>query len=438
LDRLDPLQEGLAALAQHLTDRREAILRAWRAAVRGDPSLRTGAALPVSQLHDHIPGLLDAFAQALQAGSGEERAASKAEQVEDAAAHGLNRWHQGYDLREVTRELGRLHLCLIDELAGFERARPGLERDVMFAARRRLAELFNDGVSESTAEYFALQQVEATGHVRDLERALERVRELEQQRGELWRQAAHDLRGNLGVVSNATVVLGREDLEGPLRDKFLRLLTRNVSSLHALLDDVLDFARLQAGQEHRQVQPFDAADLLRELCEDHQPLATERGLALSAEGPPSWVVEGDAVKVRRVAQNLVLNALRYTVHGGVTVRWGESAPDDARRWMLTVEDTGPGFHAGPGAPLAGAMEQATADSKLLDDQDGDAGPHGNAQGAGRQPARDDRPVRQQAGEGVGLSIVKRLCELLDATVELESAPAAGTTFKVLFPRRYAH
>lgn len=437
MDRLDPLHEGLAALAQHLADRRDAIMRAWRTAVRGDPELKTGAALPVSQLHDHIPGLLESFAQALLARPGDERAAAKKDQVEDAAAHGLNRWHQGYDLREVTRELGRLHLCLIAELESFDRARPDLPREVMFAARRSLAELFNDGVSESTAEYFALQQLEATGHVRDLERALEQVRELEQQRGELWRQAAHDLRGNLGVVSNATVVLRRDDLASPLRDKFLRLLARNVSSLHALLDDVLDFARLQAGQEHRQVQPFDAAALLRELCEDHQPFAAERGLSLTPEGPPTWVVEGDAVKVRRVAQNLVLNALKYTVRGGVILRWGESAADDARRWMLTVEDTGPGFHAGPGAPLAGAMEQATVEAKLLDDN-AQGEQHGGAREPGREPAQDKRPVHQQAGEGVGLSIVKRLCELLDATVELESTPTAGTTFRVLFPRRYAN
>lgn len=436
MDRLDPLHEGLAALAQYLADRRKEILRAWRAAVRGDPELTTGDSLPISQLHDHIPALLESFAQALLARPGEERAASKADQAEDAAAHGLQRWQQGYDLREVTRELGLLHLCLVDELERFERARPERSDEVLFKARRRLAELFNYGVSESTAEYFALQQVEAAGHVGDLERALQQVRELEQQRAELWRQAAHDLRGNLGVVSNATSGLTREDLASPLRDKFLRLLTRNVSSLHALLDDVIDFARLQAGQEHRQVQPFDAAVLLRELCEGCQPFAAERGLLLNVDGPQTLMVEGDAIKVRRVAQNLLLNALKYTREGGVSVSWGESAVDDGRRWMLSVKDTGPGFHAGPGAPLAGAMELATVEAKLLEDGGTVEHPAGE-QDMERQASRDDRPVHQQPGEGVGLSIVKRLCELLDATVELESGPTAGTTFRVLFPRRYA-
>lgn len=433
---VDPLHEGIALLARYLADRRESILRAWLSAVRGDPELRTGDSLPMSQLHDHIPGLLESFAQALLARPGAECAASKLEQAEDAAAHGLHRWQQGYDLREVTRELGRLHLCLVDELERFGRTHRELDAEVLPTARRRLAELFNDGVSESTAQYYALQQVEAAGHVRDLEEALERVRDLEQQRGELWRQLAHDLRGNLGVVANATTGLAREDVAGPLREKFLHLLTRNVSALHALLDDVIDFARLQAGLERRQVQPFDAAALLRELCEGHQHFAAERGLRLDADGPLTWVVEGDAIKVRRVAQNLLSNALRYTRKGSVCVRWGASAADDGRRWMLSVEDTGPGLHAGPGAPLSGAMEIATAEAKLLAGGDA-AGQHDSGPDTAQASLRDERPAHPQAGEGVGLSIVKRLCELLDATVELESAPATGTTFRVLFPRRYA-
>ena len=137
MDRVDPLQEGLAILTQHLADRREAILHAWRMAVRRDPELTTGDALPLPQLHDHIPNLLDAYARALESGPGLERAAARDDQLEDAAAHGLQRWHQGYNLGEVARELGRLHLCLVDELEGFERAHPDIAEEVRFIARRR-------------------------------------------------------------------------------------------------------------------------------------------------------------------------------------------------------------------------------------------------------------------------------------------------------------
>ena len=63
--------------------------------------------------------------------------------------------------------------------------------------------------------------------------------------------------------------------------------------------------------------------------------------------------------------------------------------------------------------------------------------HVNGEVGGTDPARtDSRPVHQQTGEGIGLSIVKRLCELLDATVELESTVDVGTTFRVLLSRRY--
>jgi signal transduction histidine kinase len=103
-----------------------------------------------------------------------------------------------------------------------------------------------------------------------------------------------------------------------------------------------------------------------------------------------------------------------------------------------VRDSGPGFHAGPGAPLAGAMEAATEEAKLV--QERDVGSHSASSAIGGEeaaPAPDAREVHQVRGEGIGLSIVKRLCELLDAAIELDTTPNVGTTFRVVFPRRYA-
>ncbi|HEX2237249.1 MAG TPA: HAMP domain-containing sensor histidine kinase [Gammaproteobacteria bacterium] len=118
-------------------------------------------------------------------------------------------------------------------------------------------------------------------------------------------------------------------------------------------------ARLQAGQEQREVAPFDAAELLRELSENLQSFASERGLYLKADGPATLPVEGDVIKTRRIAQNLLLNAPKYTQQGGVTISWEDSQEDDTERWMLRVQDTGPAFHAGPGAPSVGALIDAT-------------------------------------------------------------------------------
>ena len=101
---MPPREMEFAALAAYIAQRRGAILQAWRKAVTADPTLTSGASLPRSQLHDHIPALLVDFEQRLAAG----RAAGAADVVDakkvqkgDAAAHGLHRWQQGFDLAEV-------------------------------------------------------------------------------------------------------------------------------------------------------------------------------------------------------------------------------------------------------------------------------------------------------------------------------------------------
>jgi signal transduction histidine kinase len=205
--------------------------------------------------------------------------------------------------------------------------------------------------------------------------------------------------------------------------------------LYSLLEDVMDLARLQAGQEHRDVKAFDAAVVLKELCERMQPVAAERGLFLKTDGPDTLAVEGDGVKAVRIAQNLLLNALKYTVRGGVTVSWGDSRRNDADRWMLCVTDTGPGFHAGPGAPIAAALEEATEESRHVD-QVAKSGPDQAPDDTRQSKPVDVRPVNQEGGEGIGLSIVKRLCELLDASIELDSTLGEGTTVRIVFPRSY--
>jgi signal transduction histidine kinase len=294
------------------------------------------------------------------------------------------------------------------------------------------------GIEVSVQEYFALQQREAAGHVKDLESALEEIRELERQRGETWQQAAHDLRGTLAVVANVTVGLTRHGKRDSTRDDFVRILMRNVTSLHHLLDDVTTLARLQAGRESRQIEPIDVTTIIQPLCEGIRPLAAQRGLYLKCDGPDGFAAEGDAVKIRRIGQNLLLNAVKYAHAGGITVTWGDSTSDDPKRWALSIKDTGPGFHTDSGQPIAAMLESSS--EPLLASEMTPSAPREPAGAPGKPAAvkgAEIRSSRGQAGEGIGLSIVKRLCEMLDATIEMESVPKVGTTFRILFPRRYA-
>ncbi len=421
-----------STLAEYLRSRRAAILEAWQAAVKRDPALTTGESLPRSQLFDHIPAMLSTFERQLRGPSAGEATPADRAALESAAQHGLQRWQQGYDLREVTRELGKLNECVVAELDAYTRVNPHLSHAVIADGRRIWAALCSTGIEESVGQYFQLQQQEAAGQLEDLESALAEIRELEQQRADLWRQAAHDLRGNLGVVANATIGLTHSGLREATRDDFIRILMRNVTTLHHLLDDVTSLARLQAGQEQRRIEPIDVSPILTQLCEGIRPVAQQNRLFLRADGPPGFAADGDAVKIRRIAQNLILNAVKFTRDGGVTVSWGESSANDALRWELCVTDTGPGFHSSSGEPLAQALQNASTGK-------GDAVADGPANSTnGKSGAHAGTGAHGETGEGLGLSIVKRLCELLNATIEVRSVRDVGTTFRILFPKKYTN
>jgi signal transduction histidine kinase len=346
------------------------------------------------------------------------------------------RWQQGYRLQELMQDWGHLHLCLVQELEQFAAQHPELSSAAMSIARVRLTQLSNEGISQSAVEYAQLQQSEAAGRLTALEQALTRLQEMEQQRAQTWREAAHDLRGNLGVVKNVTAGLNRQGLPEASRDQLQAMLKRGVDSLHLLLNDLVDLARLEAGHEHRQVTRFDAAHVLRELCAGFEPLAAERSLFLKYEGDDTLGVDGDSIKLKRIAQNLILNALHYTDRGGVRIAWQAIDTADAQRWVLCVEDTGPGFGDGAVPAVAQALKDGTEDLKDIERKGGQLGVRGPEIKPAPTLAAESTKRHQRAGEGVGLSIVKRNCELLDATLELETKPGRGTTFRVNFPRYY--
>lgn len=230
-------------------------------------------------------------------------------------------------------------------------------------------------------------------------------------------------------MTTSTSILTEEGVSTTLRTRALGVLQSSVTSLYQLLEDLMSLARLESGREERNVEPFDAAARLLELCSILEPVAAERDLYFRCHGPRSLPVEGDAAKVQRIVQNLALNALRYTTTGGVTVTWGETWEEDADRWRICIEDTGPGL---TGTPLGRKLEQATREGRELEEERPQLG-------AEPIPASDPAVAAAgappQPGEGIGLSIVKRLCELLDAGLEIASTHQ-GTTVQVVLPRRY--
>jgi signal transduction histidine kinase len=424
------IKAALTALAQHLAARRGNVLRNWHRSVERDPQLTSSSGLSRSQFTDHIPQVLDAFERRLQAQDPVEKEVAFEDQKSSAAEHGLQRWQQGYHQHETIREWGHLHYWLLCEIDDYGREHAELEPQVLPIARRALVRLCGEGVCESAGSYERLQRTEAATRVRELQGALLELQTLERQRAEAWREAAHDLRGTVGVISNASLILAREGDGDAKHQGASQMLQRSVASLRTLLNDLIDLARLEAGEERRRLAEFDVAALLRGYCEELRPLAMARNLFLKTEGPPSLLVEGDAVKVQRIAQNLVLNALNMTTEGGVCVQWQERDVGGISQWLMSVQDTGPGFDSRRvAAPFERILREATQQAHETEPR--------NSEPARTLTSQSERGTGRGGGEGIGLSIVKRLCELLDASLELETAPGSGSTFRVAFPRSYA-
>ncbi|HEX7189943.1 MAG TPA: sensor histidine kinase [Thermoanaerobaculia bacterium] len=434
----NPAREQLSALAGHLLEHRDAILDAWRA-YGGDvvPGRNIAASLSRIQFNDHIPAVLGALSQSLRSWPEEPSNVAAQREEDKVADHGVQRWQQGYSLAEVLREWGYLQMCVAAELERYASEHPSLEPCVMPNARRIWAQLCADGVTASATQYGRLQQSESAGHVNDLERALAALRAIEQSRAEAWRVAAHDLRGSVTVVKGAAMLNASTALPEPERAEVAEMLSKGVLSLNDLLNDLLSLARLEAGHEQRTVTSFDAAVLLRDFCTASQAAATDRGLFLKMDGPSTLPVEGDKPKVLRILQNLLLNAVKYTERGGISVSWGLDTTRGTDRWTLSVQDTGPGLDAAPVMEMAQELHDATglADEarETSTDRRKDMGGATTVRSVTEAPS----PGAPPPGEGVGLSIVKRLCELLEGSLELATKPGHGSTFRVILPCRYS-
>ena len=219
----------------------------------------------------------------------------------------------------------------------------------------------------------------------------DRVKKLDHQlkrRSELLRQSAHDLKSNFTIVQASTDLLIEAQTDAD-RQQMKSMLKRNFNQATHLLTQLLDVTRLEAGEEHRQLTQFNVADLLDKLVKNIRPLADKKNLWVRGQGVCSLLVEGDSVKIYRIAQNLLINAIKYTNRGGVTVKWMKKATD---KWSLTVTDTGPGLS--------------------------NKGHHAS-------------------GEGIGLLIVRQLCTLLAGKFLVKEPKGGGTQFVLTFPLRYS-
>lgn len=290
----------LAEVADQLKKARPEILARWRARVTKDPQINASARLSRAQFNDHIPVLLETFGERLKHG---DSPGQNEDEREVSEAHGRHRWQQGYDLRGMVREWGHLNVVMVEWLE---------ENDAPQEARALWAKFLAFNEADAVALYEELLQSEARAKLSDVESALEELQAWEKARGDLLREASHDLRSSLSVVTTASNLIGHRGASEEDREQIIKLLASGVKNLMNMMNDLLDMARIEAGIEVRETHHMDASVLMLELCMSWRSLAEAKGLQFESDGPESLRVEGDSAKVRRIAQNLVLNAIKYS------------------------------------------------------------------------------------------------------------------------------
>ncbi len=184
------------------------------------------------------------------------------------------------------------------------------------------------------------------------------------------------------------------DRNGPL----VRNIDSALESVEAILGAVLDISRLDTGAMKPQLETIALDDLLRRIATDYEPMAREKNLTFVVM-PTSLRVRSDANLLRRLVQNLVSNAIKYTISGKVLV----GARRHGGRVSIEVHDSGIGI---PAAQFETVFKEF---------------------------ARLDEGAKTATGLGLGLSIVDRISRVLDHPVQLASRPGRGTIFRVDLP-----
>ncbi|MVM38096.1 sensor histidine kinase [Spirosoma sp. HMF3257] len=424
-------QQPLAELVSYLFTRREAILNNWRQACEHDPLLHRISSLSREEFNNLLPVILNIL---------EERLLNKPQEADPAltaTSHGLHRWQKAFALPETMRELSHLTQILLNEVQAFQELFPQTDAKLLLQVQQAIVLLMDETINGSVQKYDEFQRLEAANRLSALQQALEQIQALSRQRGDLLRTTSHDLKSSFGIINSAATVLKMEGLSEQERDQFLDMLNRNLTHVQSMLGSLMDLSRLEAGEEVLQIQSFDAAKLLNELVVGAQPMATERGLILRADGPDSLVVESDPVKIQRIVQNLLLNAIQYTPTGFISVAWSNEID---MRWMFSIQDSGPGIESSLTGLLAKQLKPTVDSTSSMGPGEAQPVPilpmPGHEIPDGQLLA--ERANESPKGEGVGLQIVKRLCELLNANLDIETRAGRGTLFRVRMPIHQAN
>jgi signal transduction histidine kinase/CheY-like chemotaxis protein len=211
---------------------------------------------------------------------------------------------------------------------------------------------------------------------------------------------SHELRTPMNAIAGMTELLELTRLDGE-QQQMLALIRESGYGLLRVIDDILDFSKIEAGMLRLERMPYAPAAVVDTVVQTLAPLAGKKGLKLDTEIAESipWC-SGDPYRFRQILLNLVGNALKFTEHGGVTVRVRHTLVDEGHLLLhVAVVDTGIGISPEVQRTLFTPFTQG-----------------------------EESTGRRFGGTGLGLSICQRLAKAMGGSITIVSAPGEGSTF----------
>lgn len=243
---------------------------------------------------------------------------------------------------------------------------------------------------------------------REKDVALAAARESSRAKSEFLASMSHEIRTPMNGVIGMSNLLSQTPLS-PIQERYASALRASSEQLLGLLNDVLDFAKIEAGRMDLEVSPYNPNEVARMSVDLFAAQAESKGIALSMEcETPVPTVIGDATRVGQILSNLVANAVKFTSAGSVRLSVTcQVANSDHASLIFAIRDTGIGVPKEKQVSIFDAFSQA-----------------------------DQSTTRRFGGTGLGLSICKQLVELMHGSIVLKSEPGLGSVFTVTLPVRY--